>query len=761
MSANSTLSIDEILEDVKAFLPRLIEACESVAELLYKPMHDEAWAIFGELVQGMDDLYRTLNTVNCQWLAERSNHVLQQVIAEFLPGMASKFEVMNRFVDDEEFMEAGDYIRYELAPHFSELAVVLGEESDVRHNRLKMNLAYLQNRFPRAYEQLRILTLNPQRYQIISAKFGSQNLYVTPEEGAPVYLYSRYAPESEAERWTASVTDIVTGKSNVMFYGFGLGYHLIKFQEQFPEHNLYVYEPDPNIFLAAMEVINLAPIFDRPQMKDFVVGQDKDHRDGLFYRLLKYGKGDTATIPLPIYDKFSAQFKQMFFEDAKNAIYNYAASENVYEKFGLEWTRNSLYNMAYNVTTPSIAGMKGAAAGLPAVIVGAGPSLEADIERLRELKHHAIVIAAGSSIQSLQHFGIEPHVIVSFDGGEANYNAFKHVDIKNIPLLYAPQVEYRVIEETSNKLFHVFLNTDITTIYLAGLTDEDPMFKSTHSVTGTAIQAAAFMGCGEIIFAGQDLSYPEERVYAVGAQHVEPTHDAYIMNRALQQVENVSGSFNRTTDSMKLTLVDIEEIIAMFPEIRFVNTSRNGAKIKNTTWEPIEDVISRLRSCTIVPGFVSDAMVRSLVPYPAARRAEMVERVIGLPKLLAEFEEKIKRIKRNMEKLPELSRTKPDKCINTMIDIETDWEFAVKSRIFNTFFMMLLKKEVSSFDRDLPEVASENNLIKKAGLFVEVVGKLVSAIDEKIPTVRALFEESIRRIHLRAGHIEGEQIVSK
>ncbi|HUC91992.1 MAG TPA: 6-hydroxymethylpterin diphosphokinase MptE-like protein [Paenibacillus sp.] len=757
MSANSTLSIDEILEDVKAFLPRLIEACESVAELLYKPMHDEAWAIFGELVQGMDDLYRTLNTVNGGLMAEDTNGLFKPVIEDFLADMAKKFAEMNRLMDEEEYAVAGDCIHYELTALFSELSIALGEEAAVRRNRLDANLAYLKEHFPRAYEQIQALSRDTKRYRIVTAKNGSPNLHITPADGKAVYLYSRYEPEHEAVRWVESITDEVSGKENVMFYGFGLGYHLFKFVESFPASHLHVYEPDPQILLAAMEVIDLAELFDRPQMKDFVVGENKDHRDGLFYRLLKYGKGETATIPVPVYDKLSAQWKQVFFEDAKNAIYNYVSSENMYEKFGLEWTRNSLYNMALNVTTPPIGGLRGKADGLPAVIVGAGPSLEADIELLRELKRHAVIIAAGTAVQSLQHHGIDPHLVVSFDGGAPNGYVFKTVDIKEIPLLYAPQVHHEVLEDTSDKLFHVFLNTDVTTMYLVGLKEGDTVFKSTHSVTGTAIQAAAFLGCSEIIFTGQDLSYPAERLYAGGAKHVSDEHTASILSRAVLQVENVNGSYNRTTDSMRLTLVDIEEIISMYPEIRFVNTSRTGAKIKHTVWQPMDDVLARLKDVHVEPDYMSAIMASHLAPYSEARIQEMIERVFSLPEQLAEFEDKIKRIKRMMEKLPELSRKKPDKCISAMVDIEENWGVAVKSLMFNTFFLTLLKKEISHFDRELPEVAGETNLIKKATLFVEIVGTLVNALYDKIPTVKDMLNETVRRIRLRMGHIEGEQ----
>jgi len=749
MSTETISDIDEIMNEVRAFLPRLLEACDATAEILYGVVDAHAWESIGDLVQGMDDLYRTMSAVKNSLDAEGSSDLLRTVIEDFLPDMANKFGEMNRYMDAEQFALAGDSLRYELLPVLSNLTTMLGEEDHIRRDRFNANMRYLKERFPRAYGQLNSQTRDAKRYQLTSSKDGSPNLCIALEGYDAFLLYSKYEPSAETDRWISSIEGAVEGKSNVMFYGLGFGYHLDAFLNAYPSANIYLYEPDMNILLSAMEVIDLASLFDLPQIKDLVVGQDKEQRDGLFYRMLKYVKGETATIALPVYDKLSTDWKHVFLNDAKNAIMNYASSENVYKKYGLEWTRNALYNMAYNISTPNINGLKGKFIGMPAVIVGAGPSLEADIELLRQLKQHALIIAAGSSIQSLLHFGIQPHLIVSMDGGVANYNVFRHVDITDIPLVYAPQVEYRVIDDTSKYLCHVYFNTDISTIYLVGLQDHDPVFRSSHSVTGTAIQTAAFLGCTEILFTGQDLSYPDDKVYASGAKHVGAGHNAYIMNKAVLEIENVHGGMNRTTESMRLTLIDIEEIISWFPENRFINMSKKGAKIKGTIWESVEEVLARHAENHVNPDIFKRAMQTHLKSYPELRKAQMCERVHSLPTQLGEFESKIRRVSRNMDKLLELARKNPEKCINKMVEIEQDWGTAVTSLMFNTFFIVILKQEVSRFDRDLPEVAAEQNLIKKASLFVEVLGTLIKEIEAKIPLIKDMVSEAVIRVNTK------------
>jgi Uncharacterized protein conserved in bacteria len=748
MTTEVSFDMNEVLDEVRDFLPRLLEAGDSVASMLYNPAGHNFWPLFGDLVQGMDDLYRTMQTVLRRLREDGDHALLAEPVEQFVADLARRFGELNRYMDDEAYSDAGDCIRYDLQPLFAQLAAVLGEKEEIRRQRLQSNLAWLKERFPRAYAQLQHAERDLTRYILIPSRNGSMNVAVRTAEGKDVYFYSRYEPESEAARWVEVHAAELGGKSNVILYGFGLGYHAAELTRTYPDLNLHIYEPDLQLLLAAMETIDLKALLDRPQVKDFVVGKDKDHRDGLFYRFMKYAKGETATLSIPNYDKLDAEWKRAFVEDAKMAIQNYVSHENMYDKFGLEWTRNALYNMAYNITTPPITGLKGKLAGVPAVIVGAGPSLERDIETLRKLKRHALIIAAGSSIRALKHFGIDPHLIVSMDGGYANYAVFQNMEIQDIPLLYVPQVEYRVIDGTSRHLFHVFFNTDYITMYLMGLGADDPVFRSSHSVTGTAIQAAVWMGCSEVILAGQDLSYPVDQIYAEGSLYAEE-HKRDVLSRAVLQVENVAGGYNRTTQSMLLTLRDIEEIIAMFPQTKFTNTSKHGAKINRTGWEDMESVLNRLGRTDVPERVMIDAMVEHLSLYPEARRQALTHRLVSLPSQLEEFERAIQHVRRNLARLPELSRKKPDKCVNTMFAIEKDWGQAVQSIVFNTFFNVLLKREISHFDRELPEVAGETNLIRKADLFVEVVGRLARAIEEKIPHVRDMVRHAIERLESR------------
>src|SRR5690606_38316549 len=107
--------------------------------------------------------------------------------------------------------------------------------------------------------------------------------------------------------------------------------------------------------------------------------------------------------------------------------------------------RNSIRNLVKISQSISIESLKNKFRGCSVLVVGAGHSLEIDIENIRQYKDRLLIIAAGSSIQSLLHYGIEPHMVVSMDPGVATGRAFENSNTKKIPLVFVPQIYFNIL----------------------------------------------------------------------------------------------------------------------------------------------------------------------------------------------------------------------------------------------------------------------------------------------------------------------------
>jgi len=738
----------EILDEIRQVLPKLVQACVETSDLFYASAKEPMWDMLGILVEGIDDLYKTLNMLGKHLEQSCGFNTRKELCSSFANEIAARFADLNQLVDQEAFLEAGDYLRYELAPLFDSLSLLLGDNDSELQRRFKNNVSYLKQHFPRAYSHLTTTEWDSAHYELFRAKDGTANLCVPTADGRQVAFYSRYCPQDEAARWVQQNKSTFETKSNVIVYGFGFGYHAEALQQHYPDVNLYVYEPDEQIFLAAMHVIDLKELSAKVHIRDLVIGRTKTHRDGLFYRYLQRAKGDTATSSLPVYAAINNADRQEFFEDAKIAIQNYASSRATYQKFGFEWTKNILFNISKSIDTYSLKELRNRFADVSAVVIGAGPSLAEDIEYVRKLKDHALLIAAGSSIQSLKHFGIAPHLIVLMDGSEVNKKIYGE-DTKEVPFLYSPQSQYEIVESRGAYAVHTYLKNDIISPYFMATTEDDPSFASSHSVTSTAIQAAVYMGCKEIIFTGQDLSYPDNQVYAPGAKHFSEERLAKVIAKADLTVENVQGTLNRTTKTMKITLAGIGDILGHYPNVSFINTSSRGAKIKNTSWEPIQAVTERLASRVVSSTIVQEALDRYGRKYDAERIRLIRSRVAALPLELAALGQRLERITRQLNKLPELSRLKPLKCLDMMATIEKEWSAIVKGHIFNTLYLTALRNEIYQFDRDRPEIAAEKNTIRKAAQFCEIVGGLIHKMQEETPRLIEVADEAAKRLNVQ------------
>src|SRR6185436_528369 len=74
-----------------------------------------------------------------------------------------------------------------------------------------------------------------------------------------------------------------------------------------------------------------------------------------------------------------------------------------------------------------VADLQGALESTPAVVVGAGPSLDSQLDALRALAGRAAIIAVDTALRPLLAAGITPHIVVAVD--PSSINASHLVDV--------------------------------------------------------------------------------------------------------------------------------------------------------------------------------------------------------------------------------------------------------------------------------------------------------------------------------------------
>ena len=588
------------------------------------------------------------------------------------------------------------------------------------------NLMFLREHYPKIYELVRNKTADANAYAREPARNGQTNLKIRCEDGTVHYLYSKYNPELEAERWAESLESQMADSRDVLIVGFGLGYHLNAFLKTYPDKRIYVYEPDIQVLLAAIESVDLRETLSHRQIALLAVG----HEEHVIFHLLLQAydavKSKFAYIIVPPYRRLYPEMDQRIGELISKSIRSYAANFFTISRFNHEMIENTIINLERVLRTPSFVPLRGICQGIPAIITGSGPSLDMEAEYLRKIRNQALIIAAGTSIMALLHHGIEPHLIISMDPGEANKRAFQNLNISHIPFLFITNIKYDAIrDDRSPYLMHGFFLTDVISKTLLDLTDEDGVFFSTSSVVGTAVQMAVYLGCTEITLIGQDLSYPDNQTYSKGIRHVTDKWVEGTLRRAKWQVRNVKGGYNRTTDILQVLKTDFENVLKVYPDIRFYNASPIGAAIEGTVCKSLQELFDPAAEEKIPEGWFKEQMRLRLKPYPP-------ERVQNVKHRLSQVLRELDRMEQSIEKLSgHLSQHAhhPD----WFTKFEKIWSAIVGHEIYKEWFTYFLAAEDNHARRYWPDMLEEKRLEAKRIKLEQCVMPLIRGMRKLLP----------------------------
>ncbi len=96
------------------------------------------------------------------------------------------------------------------------------------------------------------------------------------------------------------------------------------------------------------------------------------------------------------------------------------AKQEARRQFAGRYLLNTLKNLPAIASEGDVDALKGAFTDVPAIVVGAGPSLDRNLDLLRRASSRSIIIAVDTALRPLLTAGIVPHVVVAVDPSELN-----------------------------------------------------------------------------------------------------------------------------------------------------------------------------------------------------------------------------------------------------------------------------------------------------------------------------------------------------
>ncbi|QNN22881.1 motility associated factor glycosyltransferase family protein [Planctomycetales bacterium ZRK34] len=381
------------------------------------------------------------------------------------------------------------------------------------------NLQVLQAVHPAAADRLTSTAAHPGVAFAPARQDGYQTASLTTEQAGrsiTVSLASRHRPFDEASR--LADTAELDKHGCIIVMGLGLGYHAALLAERTAGKALMVvYEPDVSLARAVLE-----------QM---------DHSDWLAKRhvVLLLGEVDDAELTrrfeqhagvisqgvqfvshAPTRRLHDQQLKT--FTDQFAKLVSYLRTNMATTLVNAAVTcRNLTHNLGHYAAGATVNELAGAAAGFPAVLVSAGPSLARNVQLLAEpgVRDRVVIIAVQTVLKPLLARGIRPHFVTALDYHEISARFYESLpDLPDVTLVAEPKAHPVVLDRYPGPI-RVLGNSFLDKL-LGPLVRPITPIRAGSTVAHLSLYLAQHLGCDPIIMVGQDLGFSDGLYYCPG-----------------------------------------------------------------------------------------------------------------------------------------------------------------------------------------------------------------------------------------------------
>lgn len=473
------------------------------------------------------------------------------------------------------------------------------------------NLKLFNSRFPDLFnileESFQITSFNLETQLPSLLIQTAKNGEVTASDNGKL-LHSAYNPSREAHN--SVFIPEVQEKSSIVFYGMGIGYHLVEAAKLILQNSnkkkLIVVEPNLEYFLASLQLIDWTEIF---KVEKLVLAINCPAESVL--PLIE----DTTTINTTLQGVSDAfyfdiasftQHNQQYFECVKTIISRNKHKNEINaataKKFGKLWSNNCKKNAKYINQLEFINIYKNKFKDIPFVIVAAGPTLQKNLINLKKLydskktkNKEVIIVCVETALKILLKNKINPDFIILTD---PQFWAYKHIAGAQAPesVLITELSTYPSVFRFNCKKIVLcasqFPNGKEIEQKAGFSTEQIGDLGSGGSVASCCWNFAVFAGAKQIYLMGLDLSFPGGQTHIKGSSAEQTWHtksnrlansDKFTTELLHNANVSLGTNYNNApvlTDSrMKMFAWWFESRLASLPQIKTYTFSKEGLKI--------------------------------------------------------------------------------------------------------------------------------------------------------------------------------------
>lgn len=452
----------------------------------------------------------------------------------------------------EDFILMGDICELQLIPVLQEiqnairlLDIPLQDENWLRHN-----LDVIKKRNPQLYHRIvEHKTECTDKYELEYTSIGCYTIALS-EQNHRYYLHSNGNPIEEAREFANRFYSLE--KEKYLIFGWGLGYHVREMMRLYSDMDLVVVEPDLNLLYYAFQCNDW-----REELERVTIVCDIERIAGL----LKEGR------EIIVFQPELRHFSNPNIKEHLKCITERRDSIEDFKTVFYQNTRENIRNCdAY------VDGLQKCITGKRIIIVAGGPSLDKNIELLRELPEDIVMFAVGTVYKLLISKGIRPDYVIVSDAFVSSQ--IQGLEQEKVPILILATADRKI---SRNYAGRKYLVCQSGYEYASEYAEKCGYmcYDSGGSVATLALDIAIRLKAEAIAFIGLDLAYYGNRAHASGT-----VHETY---RGFQhhQVEGVNGELLNSSQAFIRYREWMERRIQREDAtMRIVDATEGGAKKK-------------------------------------------------------------------------------------------------------------------------------------------------------------------------------------
>ncbi|GIN64068.1 hypothetical protein J27TS8_40610 [Robertmurraya siralis] len=563
---------------------------------------------------------------------------------------------------------------------------------------------------------------------VITAKSGDPTAKFKKDD-YDVYLHSKYDPIKESVRILNKYKQDLVKYNYVIIFGLGLGYHVETIVKEFPNKNYYLYEPDMEIFKILLEVKDIKEIVQNIKHHLFVPGNEID-KDRILDNISQSIDEEVLFIIHPSYEKIFKEEYQNFTFKFKQLLKKYKFNIIVNSTFQKRWTLNSINNFKFTMKARSILSVSknNPLKGKPVIIVAAGPSLYDELILLKKIKSEgtAYLFAVGSANKVLIKNGIEPDAVCTYDPQGHNYKVFEEMierNIEYIPMIYGTTVGYETLELYKGPKLFMVTSQDILTPYFYDH-KEFHIVEDAPSIAVITLQLLHYLGVSHIILVGQNLSYRDGEFYAKGIEY--DSRSQRVLEKDLVnhlEVTSVTGQKLFTNEGFYRMKESIEYYINKWDMKNVINTTAEGADIKNVPFTPLSVVKERYLKEPVVDKSWFDN-------FTILESIDLERKLDVLKTARKDFGDIIEEIVETLRKIDLFKHSTSQKLEKLFIKLDKNTRRMDNNLFYKLFIHQILRVERARIEKASRKIKAINHAREKAPKIIENFSSFIQSVKE-------------------------------